>query len=83
MFFDFIPEKLIFTIFVPGVPLRYHEKKNFFFSEPKLVVLVKAVQLTLIFMSGGEQKSFAWCQISLMNMSHVALITNKINGLYF
>jgi hypothetical protein len=44
---------------------------------------VEGVQLTLIFMSGGERKQLAYSEIGLMNISYVVLVTNNINGLYF
>ena len=50
-FFNFIPRKLTLTILVPGVPHRYHEKKNFFFDELKLDMIVESrVLITNIIM---------------------------------
>jgi hypothetical protein len=59
MFFNFIPRKTTLTIFVPGVPHRYHEKKYFVFDRLKLDVLVdSAVLITNIIIKAYETPLF-------------------------
>jgi len=45
MFFNFILEKTTLTTLMRGVSPGYHEKKNFFFRESKLDVLVDSMVL--------------------------------------
>ena len=39
-FLNFVSRKSTLTIFLPGVPHRYHRKQNLFYHEPKPDVIV-------------------------------------------
>ena len=39
-FFNFVSRKSTLTIFLPGVPHRYHRKQNLFFHEPNTDIIV-------------------------------------------